>query len=522
MDEGTREADQQIAPGEHQQRAITTPTGSAPGYRARYVRTLPQQGQPMDVVWSDADQALCVWNGQAWVCNTSGGGSSCYDYVVDSQGGGSHLTLWGNSGALRAALLAGSRRTIAVCHTNEILTTPMDLSDISIGSNTSSILIEAIGDHNTPRQTLPTVGSHMLSGISQNTGLSVVNGHITFKGFSIVVASSFALLALNADLVDLHLLFSFVDCDFSLNGASLYSNVNGRVQMYIEFVRCTGLINLLYQYQNGGVQPYFGDLTIRDSALAVNFLSQQFAVPATGYAGFTLNVYDSILTLQQPNSYYWGIGARRTLNFRGASLVYTGPQGTTCLTILQAQEGMIVDAGDLQFFSSNQNVGLFNFNSSGGFSVQNAIILLGNIRAITDPGVSQTTPLVTLSSNLSGARSGSILAPQWTTPYSGPASGAPGSGGTGSTGSGAAVGDSFITVSHDADLTAERVLQATAPVAMADSGANGNVTLSHRNVQELPDAHHFQSHAPADHTKEIARSYLPFGSCGINGYAVVL
>jgi hypothetical protein len=48
----------------------------------------------------------------------------------------------------------------------------------------------------------------------------------------------------------------------------------------------------------------------------------------------------------------------------------------------------------------------------------------------------------------------------------------------GSGGSGASVGDSFITVSHDADLTAERTLAGTSNhITVTDGGANNSVTL---------------------------------------------
>jgi hypothetical protein len=48
----------------------------------------------------------------------------------------------------------------------------------------------------------------------------------------------------------------------------------------------------------------------------------------------------------------------------------------------------------------------------------------------------------------------------------------------GSGGSGASTGDSFITVSHDADLTAERILAGTANhITVTDGGANNSVTL---------------------------------------------
>jgi hypothetical protein len=94
--------------------------------------------------------------------------------------------------------------------------------------------------------------------------------------------------------------------------------------------------------------------------------------------------------------------------------------------------------------------------------------------------------------------------------------------GSGGGGGGASATEPYVTIGSSAGLTAERALQVTAPLELVDGGPNSNVTLSHRNVQELPDAHHLKSHAPADHTKEIAQTYLPFGSAGINGYAVVL
>lgn len=45
-------------------------------------------------------------------------------------------------------------------------------------------------------------------------------------------------------------------------------------------------------------------------------------------------------------------------------------------------------------------------------------------------------------------------------------------------GGGASTGDSFVTISHDADLSAERTLKAGAGLGLTDGGANGDVTLA--------------------------------------------
>jgi hypothetical protein len=113
--------DNQLQSGVHQQRSLVTPTGSAPGYRLRSVKSLPAGGQKNDVVWNESSQSICVFNGINWVC-----GSSCYNYIVDSGGGGTHLTLFGPSGALAAAWSNPANPdfvSIQVCHSHYELVT---------------------------------------------------------------------------------------------------------------------------------------------------------------------------------------------------------------------------------------------------------------------------------------------------------------------------------------------------------------------------------------------------------------
>lgn len=68
-------------PGVDQQRKNVTPTGGAPGYRVRRVRELPPGGQNMDYVWSDADNSICVWVDDHWVC-LGGGSAICADFLI--------------------------------------------------------------------------------------------------------------------------------------------------------------------------------------------------------------------------------------------------------------------------------------------------------------------------------------------------------------------------------------------------------------------------------------------------------
>jgi hypothetical protein len=51
---------------------------------------------------------------------------------------------------------------------------------------------------------------------------------------------------------------------------------------------------------------------------------------------------------------------------------------------------------------------------------------------------------------------------------------------------GASTADSFVTISHDADLSAERTLAAGSGITIVDGGANSNVTISAPFVASAP------------------------------------
>lgn len=81
----------QSQPGQHQQRSITTPTGSFPGYKPRAVKSLPPAGQMFDMVWEESHGRLCVWDGSGWRCTAKYG--ICIDYVICSDGCGDFTSL---------------------------------------------------------------------------------------------------------------------------------------------------------------------------------------------------------------------------------------------------------------------------------------------------------------------------------------------------------------------------------------------------------------------------------------------
>lgn len=109
-------------PGVDQQRKNVTPTGAAPGYRIRQVRSLPPKGQVMDIVYVQDQGEVCVWDAERdqWRCF---GPSKCFhDFHVDPDGSGTHETLFGATGAFTAAVEAArndangrNSRTIWVC-----------------------------------------------------------------------------------------------------------------------------------------------------------------------------------------------------------------------------------------------------------------------------------------------------------------------------------------------------------------------------------------------------------------------
>lgn len=119
-----RNRDPQVQPGAHQRRVPTTPTGAAPGYRLRSVKSLPAGGQKHDIVWVESQSEVCVYDGTQWVCF----GDSiplCYDYVLDTDGTGTH-TDFGDMIADIAAGPAGHIK-IFVCGQHTITGGPFNL-----------------------------------------------------------------------------------------------------------------------------------------------------------------------------------------------------------------------------------------------------------------------------------------------------------------------------------------------------------------------------------------------------------
>jgi hypothetical protein len=98
------------------------------------------------------------------------------------------------------------------------------------------------------------------------------------------------------------------------------------------------------------------------------------------------------------------------------------------------------------------------------------------------------------------------------------------SGGSGGPGMAASSTEPFVTIGNPIGLAAERALVATVPLNLLDTGPDGSAILSHRNLQELPNAHHNQLHTKADHSISFGQFSIPFTLIGVppNGYTVTI
>jgi hypothetical protein len=186
------------------------------------------------------------------------------DYVVDSNGSGTHTALYGASGALADALTAGGRKTIWLCstHTEPALTTAH-----ALGSQASSKVITIWGAPS-KRSALPVNGastSAMLT-YTKDTDCSLrfVNIRFTSGGGSDYDITAQAAGGAGEPALSLY----FDNCDFggvvrAIHSTTIAAGLSGGPK---ELHRCTGkLTNVVRSTSSSG---FGGTITIEDCQMS--------------------------------------------------------------------------------------------------------------------------------------------------------------------------------------------------------------------------------------------------------------
>lgn len=515
----------QIQPGEHQQRSITTPTGVAPGYRLRRVKTLPPGGQNMDFVWDEEAHTICVWEDDHWVC--LGGGLCTYEYVVDSAGNGTHTKLFGPGGALEAAETAArtttvpagvtsgplvKMRSIWVCPnhvefvdtphlpsggTFEVAVTSGYPGDFPVNSSTP-------GDQRRPVFYAPA-GNVFIRGGVISMGYSFENVSFKPKTFGIVEA-----IWDDGGAVWQATSLAFRNCQFGSTPTSRVrylskQNFNGRSPSLV-VDNCDGNLDAVSKIGFGQTAP---SLTIRHSRLVLNnIVEEHFVVDVNGKGGVHFEKVDIVDNYLDVAGYGLRIMRNREMfNFQLNTIEHFGngpfiewsnaiPTDGNSLSDAKVSGNIYqANAAGAQFVRARSN-----FSQAAGFDIS------GNL--LKGPG---SGTAIEFDSNFVNVRTDNLFY-GWSQNVVG---------GSSSLLPAPASGKYVIIGPADPALPNARTLAATAPIAVSDGGPSAPVMLSHNNLGELPDAHHTELHNHDAHLVAFRRGYIPFGvSPGLNGYSL--
>lgn len=529
----------QLQPGQHQQRALVTPTGTAPGYRVRRVKVLPSQGQNGDFVFSEADNSICVWVDDKWVCGGGSASSGCYTYVVDADGGGTHTTLSSAISAFNAMTGGNARATIFIC--------PGTYLEPAMTIDTGSIFDDWLTIRGAGKESV--VIAPNLSTITTLLAFSGTRTHVTLDGITFRTASSGST---GSDLVSNFANGAYVtinNCRFERGGSTgITTGLAGPYVPFHQYVSNCEFFDLQYGMSGGSGNEINNCFVVNCS-----FSSCVWAV----YAGIGWCSFQNCLFAGNDISMRLGLGTRHVsiegCSFQdepiaidlsdtvgGIDISISNNHFYSCQIGIECRgdsinEGLIiglsivgntfdaVSTGTAIGINAGRLIGIGRYSPAG-------MVITGNAFRSYDPN--QEMIDCTMVSNINFFGYVSNLTPEvahnvrisensGTLPDSG-------TGHTAGGGPSAPNDAQFLTLIADPDLPNERVLTPGIGIQLVDGGPNNLATITAEPIAGVgitvtPGGVNAPvTIAAIPPALVIARSYLPFGSAGVNGYSVVL
>jgi hypothetical protein len=248
----------------------------------------------------------------------SGAGFMNIDYVVDSNGAGTHTALYGASGALADALTAGGVKTIWLCSTH---TEPVPSAAHALGAQVSTKVITIWGAPN-QRSALPTsstVGAMFT--YNKETDCSIRFQNIRFTASILSSYDIFLQVAGGSGQPGLSMYFD--NCNFdarALDSTILVAGLsNGKKRLH----HCTGsLTNILRSTSSSGLG---GDIVIEDCAISWDGRLDQLG-DYSGSWTFALKVVGGHHWVSSTEFFVWGNTV--DAHFRDLTITFTAVGGT--------------------------------------------------------------------------------------------------------------------------------------------------------------------------------------------------
>jgi hypothetical protein len=326
------------------------------------------------------------------------GGLMNVDYVVASDGSGTHTTL---AAAVAAAITAAStsgEKTIWLCHS-------VTEGDIDIGGLGSSATI-TIASHSRYSVVISS-GAGKDIFIQTSTG-GTVGGRLLFREVGVAPVNGKAALYVNT-LSEVRVL-GFESCNFTQVGSYLARQEGNSISLGKVLLRvrhCTGTLAGFYDAPSiGGVGP--DHLEAFDNYLALtawwNAGSGNSCPDVTWVQGGQYTITDGITLSNGLDDFHWG---NLIIFFAGNEALFTSGASSTT-------------GNDWSF----ENIVLRTTNASGNFlNLGSAGVAHNNIFIQGIFGYSTVSPsgtFITIDTDITNVHVGDIHAPDWATLYSGP------------------------------------------------------------------------------------------------------
>jgi hypothetical protein len=248
----------------------------------------------------------------------SGGEGVNVDYVVDSNGMGTHLTLFGASGAMAAALTAGGRKTIWICTTH---TEPVPAAAHALGAQVSSKVITIWGAPD-QRSALPTSSSvGAMFTYDKDTDCSLRFHNIRFTASILATYDIFLQVAGGAGIPLLAM--TFESCDFDTRAIDSTTLAAGLANGDKNLKHCTGsLTNIIRSTSSSGSG---GTIAIDDCYLSWDGRIDQLGDYEGAWTA-SIRVTGGHHTVTSTEFFVWGNAIEAY--FRDLAITFTAAGGT--------------------------------------------------------------------------------------------------------------------------------------------------------------------------------------------------
>ena len=410
----------------------------------------------------------------------------CYDFVVDSDGGGNKTTL---AAAVSASITAGGDRTIWLC--GDISEATIDIGGLGGGSR---LIIMA------SNRTSVTITAAISSDIfKQTTNGGNNGGGLEFHnvGFSIP-SSNRAILSIEAGLEVQEVIFEV--CRFDNQFLIRQAGSTSMGSLTLSVIDCIGDLEGFYQV--GGISPTFAPNIL--NAFDNNLVLENWWDGGSGNAApddtriqgghYGLGISSGITFASGESQQHF---QDLTITFNAGNALFTTGVNSASIEDLSFQNIVI------RFGAAGGTFGDF-----GALNSSNSGLFIKNIFGYPGAGITPSGTFLTVDSDYTDVHIGNLLAKGFSTTYSGPSGVGDDHGlltGLGDDDHSQYVLDSdiqsvdFLVGTASAYLSGEIVVGTTPGGELGNTWASPTVDATHSGSAHHDQAHTLSSHSSLDH-----------------------